>query len=475
MLFRSRRDGCYTDGPGQSYDHYVGWAMHLYTLLWCRMGGERADPARAARYRERAGRFLADFAHLFAADGAPLHQGRSLIYRFAAAAAPWAGALLGATPLAPGETRRLASGCLRHFLERGAARGGILSMGWYGEHLPMAQRYSGPASPYWASKGFLGLLLPPHHPVWTAVEAALPVERGDFVRAMPEPGFLAFGTARDGIVRVASHKSDHQPGLLGRADDPHYRKLVYATHAAPETGEAGDAADADAQVSLVSSGGAPSRRTRIHPIAVADVFAASFFHPHETALIGGRAVPLFHERVETVAVARGALEIRLHAASVLAADLRLRDGGAAIGDDAPLAAETGPGYALVRRRDGLTSLSFGLSGFGEASVQALTHSHAHGAHSAAPLLWSAAPVGAESVLVSAHVLAGGDVEPAALRAEIAAVAVRGRCVELAFRDGARIAVQLVAPEPIRLDWDGRRIEGPFRFVHLRSDGSLFTL
>ena len=40
-------DGWYTDGAGQNFDYYAGWAMHLYPLLWARMSG---DADRASRY-----------------------------------------------------------------------------------------------------------------------------------------------------------------------------------------------------------------------------------------------------------------------------------------------------------------------------------------------------------------------------------------------------------------------------------------
>jgi hypothetical protein len=117
-----------------------------------------------------------------------MHQGRSLTYRFATTAPLWLGALTGRTPLAPGETRRLASGALKYFLERGAVDDrGLLSLGWHGPNEAVLQGYSGPASPYWASKGFLGLLLPPDHEVWTAVEEPGPVEREDAVTAIAPP------------------------------------------------------------------------------------------------------------------------------------------------------------------------------------------------------------------------------------------------------------------------------------------------
>jgi hypothetical protein len=224
-----------------------------YTLLWCRIDGDVHNAARAALYRQRARRYLEQDRLLFAADGAPLYHGRSLTYRLATMAPLWAGAALGATPLAPGETRRIASGVLKHFVERGAIRDGRLTRGWYHEFPAMLQYYSGHGSQYWASSGFLGLILPPDHPVWTETEEPMAVERGDFCVAMAEPGFLVRGTRADGIVRMASHRSDHYPlPLPGRfklknagvrlvqaikgepppprvgPDDAHYRKLAYS-------------------------------------------------------------------------------------------------------------------------------------------------------------------------------------------------------------------------------------------------------
>lgn len=204
-------DGWYTDGDGQNFDYYIGWAMHLYPLLWSRIAGPD-DGGRTAVYRQRLSRFLEDYPHFFGADGAPVHHGRSLTYRFAALAPVWMGALADCTPLAPGLTRRLASGTMRHFAERGVPdERGLLTLGWYDTFLPVTQPYSGPASPYWASKGFLGLLLPADHPVWTAREVPLPIEEGDRYTALPAPGWLLHGTRHDGIVRLVNHGSDHKP------------------------------------------------------------------------------------------------------------------------------------------------------------------------------------------------------------------------------------------------------------------------
>jgi len=479
----ARRDGWYSDGPGRNYDHYIGWALHLYPVLWARIGGAARDPARCARFFARTRRFLADFAHLFGADGAPLHQGRSLVYRFAAAAAPWAGVLADATPLAPGETRRLASGALRHFLARGAVRDGVLTLGWYDEFLPMAQPYSGPASPYWASKGFLGLLLPEAHPVWTAREEPLPVERGDFARALPEPGWLAVGTRRDGLVRVYNHGSDHFPrfpwATAGETDplpdDPHYRKLAYSTATGPSLGADADRRDADAQVALVGADGARSRRARIHPIAAVDRFAASCFYPGELAVVQGHAFPVWLERVETVSIARGAAEIRVHHAASFGTR-RLHDGGFAVADDgARPVVEHGTGWSLVRRRDGLVSASIGVYGFRSSHAEVFVAQNAFGRDAAAPVLVSEGPLGAESVLVALHALTrDAEFDPEALRRTIATVTVERRCVWITCADGECFFVQLVAPDVLDVAFAGGHLRGPVRFARSSPDGTRFA-
>lgn len=470
-----RGDGWYSDGRGERFDHYTAWAFHYDTALWCRLDGDRSDPARAAAHRARLGRFLEDYCHLFAADGAPLHHGRSLVYRFAAAAPFWAGALAGATPLAPGETRRLASGVLRHFLERGAVRDGVLTMGWHGEFLPMAQRYSGAASPYWASRAFLGLLLAPDHAVWTAREEPLPVERDDFRRAMPAPGFLAWGTRADGIVRVASHRSDAYPFLGRRAADPHYRKLAYSTHTAPEIADA----DTDSQISLLRGGEALGGRARFRLVAAADRFAASAHHPRELRtrrrlparlerLLPGRA-----ERVETVSVVLGAAELRIHYVRA-GGNWLVRDGGFAVAGVEPPEVDAGDGWCHARRSDGLASLVVALHGFDQAGSQRLEGANAFGRYSAAPFLLAEHP-GGDAVYASLVLLSGVPAEPDAARAEVAALEVERRRVLVTGRDGERLLVQLGRPERLDVRLGGVRVTGRVRYARVSPDGSTFVL
>ncbi|SHH81636.1 DUF2264 domain-containing protein [Streptomyces sp. 3214.6] len=275
-------DGWYTDGPGRAFDYYNGWAMHLYPVLHAWLAD---DPDLLALYGGRLRAHLADYARLFGGDGAPMHQGRSLTYRFATTAPLWLGALTGHTPLPPGETRRLASGTLKYFLERDAVdERGLLTLGWHGPDESVLQGYSGPASPYWASKGFLGLLLPPEHEVWTAREAAGPVEQGDAVTPLSAPNWLVQSTSSDGLVRLHNHGSEDV------RYDPYYTRFAYSTVTRP----------LDSPPDNVVVVGGDAHREGIVPLGVGEGWAASRY-----VLDSGA-------EVTSLVVADGALEVRVH-------------------------------------------------------------------------------------------------------------------------------------------------------------------
>ncbi|MEU4832319.1 DUF2264 domain-containing protein [Streptosporangium sp. NPDC023615] len=482
-------DGWYTDGDGQNYDYYCGWAMHLYTLWWTRMSGAPADV-----YRDRLRLFLEGYARMFAADGAPVHQGRSLTYRFAAAAPLWLGELFDATPLSPGTTRRLASGTLRHFLDRGAVgEDGLLSLGWHGPFLPVTQPYSGPASPYWASKGFIGLLLPAGHAVWTATEEPAPVETADRVTALPAPGWLLHSTRRDGIVRLLNHGSDHNaPPPAEAVDDPHYARLAYSTHTAPVAAGDGGGWDAGEQVTfddhmgfddrealddhvapddhdpfgdreplddhevsdrhvppdarplldnhlaVVAPDGTASRRRRVERIGVADRFAASRYT--DDTLPGGKVV------VESASVVHGPAEIRVHRVTAPAGHT-VRDAGYAVPRGGPESSIT-PLYGWEREG---TSCSPGGTAFGpETRTPYLEAVHPGGSALFASLVTLGAPAALYGPASSGDPAALGGPASSGAPAVLGGgrpgttldLRVRGDGVEIALPGGERVEVAL---------------------------------
>ncbi|MFJ3673298.1 DUF2264 domain-containing protein [Streptomyces sp. NPDC090106] len=378
-----RGDGWYTDGDGRKFDYYNAWALHLYPALWARIAGPRADPSLVARHQNRLREFLTVHQYFFGADGAPVHQGRSLTYRYATAAPLWAAVLNGANPLPPGRVRRLASGALRHFDERGVPdRDGLLSLGWYRTFLPATQSYSGPASPYWASKAFLGLLVPAEHPVWTAREEPGPTEVADTVLALPAPGWLLHSTATDGVVRLVNHGCDRLPPPPApelSQDNPHYTRFAYSTATAPETPAEDDLIGADNQITLLTPQG-PAIRGRIMPDGSPDGRTAGSWHIPRTS--SGTA----HGRIDSASAVHGPWEVRVHWVEALAGT-PVRVGGWAVADDeGPLPGASGPGWAMTRRPgDGLTSVLVALRG-GEVQVERSVGRNAYGEHSAVPVL-----------------------------------------------------------------------------------------
>ncbi|KQV12419.1 MULTISPECIES: DUF2264 domain-containing protein [unclassified Kitasatospora] len=385
-------DGWYTDGRPRAFDHYNGWALHLYPLLHAHLSG---DQQLLDKYGPRLAAHLEGHARTFGADGAPVHQGRSLIYRFAAAAPLWAGALTGHTPLTPGATRRLASGALRYFLDGGAVDAdGLLPLGWFGRFDPMVQTYSGPASPYWASKGFLGLLLPADHPVWTAVEEPGPAETTDAVLALPQPGWLIQSTT-DGLVRLHNHGSDDQPADQVLPDNPLYARLAHST----ATGPAFDGPP-DNHFGLVT-GGELSERGRIHPLGAGDGWAASLHRPR----VGGHELP--GVTVTSLVLVSGADEIHAHLVNGAEPGTEVRHSGWAVagtetdtGTDGLLAWSTAADPEGAR----LTSALQNIDGFTAATAHPLPTGTAFGPAAALPVLTGRTNTGA-ALFVSASRLA----------------------------------------------------------------------
>ncbi|WP_181765621.1 DUF2264 domain-containing protein [Streptomyces albidus (ex Kaewkla and Franco 2022)] len=310
-----RGDGWYSDGDGRAFDHYNGWALHLYPLLHAHL---TQDTAQLAHHGARLRSHLESFALLFDGNGAPLHFGRSLTYRFAANAAVALGALTGHTPLAPGVSRRLLSGSVRYFLDRGALnQDGLLSLGWHGPHAATLQTYSGPASPYWASKGLLPLLIPEDDPLWTAREEATPSEGPDRAVALPSAGLLIQTTGRDGLVRLHNHGSDHVPpheGERADASDPLYARLAYSTRTGPTASANTPDNHFAVELRAPHGGSVSSARVRIRPMGAGAApdgswgWAASWHTPVFSS--GAPMVPGM--RVQSATFVRGPFELHVH-------------------------------------------------------------------------------------------------------------------------------------------------------------------
>lgn len=338
--------GWYNDGDlraGRNIDHYNSWVIHPYLWMWYHLRRDQVPAARLERFRQRLGQFVGNYARLFARNGAPLLQGRSLSYRTAVLAGPWAAGLEGVGPLEPGAVRRLASGTLRYFLDHGTRA--PLTLGWFGEeYLPMVQPYSGPGSPYWAGIGFLGLAVPADHALWTEPEVPQPTDGDAAVAAWPEVGWLVSHDDQ-GVVKVANHGSDHVPaGSSGSPAyyAPFYSKFGHSSHTSPGLGPAW-ADGIDEHMALVDRWERATRRGQIRGVATGDAWAASWHVPE----LASRHLP--GARVVSASVMRSGVEVRCHLITA-PGGWRPREGGAAVTEElsATLIPLAGWGQATVR-------------------------------------------------------------------------------------------------------------------------------
>jgi hypothetical protein len=446
-----RGEGWYSDGDGDAFDHYIGWALHLYPLLHARL---RGDNELLGRLGPRLEEFLKTFARTFDRNGAPLYLGRSMTYRMATLASIAMGEVTGYTPLTHGQSRRVLSADLRYFLERDATKDGVLTLGWHGAHEPTLQRYSGPGSPYWASKGFAALLLPAEHPVWTAVEEALPGDSADYVRVVPAARFLIQATAADGLVRVHNHGSDHlKPHEADAGEpDPLYGRFAYSTRTGPTALH--NASDNDIQVNIR---GQWSVRRRIHAVASGEDWIASWHAPRFTVYAPFDASPnasnaavLPSARIESVVAARGALEVRVHRLIGVPPETPVRLAGWAVAGDAPESIMSVLDDVFVRASTTaggpLASSLRGVFGWSAARVSTAPYGTAFGDWAVVPELRgvSADGVFVNTVLVAVAALAGST-EPADLSEP--RVEVDGAVVRIDWPNGTPTVIDLDA-----IDW-----------------------
>lgn len=403
-------DGWYNDGRisastghGNRVDHYNSWVIQPFLWQWYELTDQ--PPARKKQFRTRLAEFADTYALLFAPDGSPLHQGRSLTYRQAVLGGLWTAALAGVGNEKPGATRRLASGVLRHFTDLGVGVDGAPSLGRSAaQFLPMCQVYSGPGSAYFAGMGFLGLAAPADHPLWTEPEQPQPSERADYVRTLHCVGWVIQAGA--GIVRIANHAADHIDDPDRENADPHYAAVAYSTHTAPGVADAWPAA-VDNNLALVDEWGRATHRAGLRGTRTGDGWAASWYRPR----FGTADVPGAH--VISLSIMHSGTELRAHLVTA-PPGWTAREGSYALAAEhrpSSSFSAAAPGTHQARIEVSTNNLTLtliplhGWTGHGIARHQA---ANAFGEHSAVPYLVATPPPDVPTVYASLHRLARTD-------------------------------------------------------------------
>lgn len=438
-------DGWYTDGPEHAVDYYNAWTIHPFLWAWYRMTEQTQTPADRRR-QDRLAAFAAGFESFVAQDGSPIHFGRSLTYRTALLAALWCAEIDGVNPLTPGRTRRLASGVLARFVDRGVGADGLLRPGWYGEHAGTVQSYSGFGSAYLAGIGFLGLSLPSDHPVWTAEEEPLTGDDHDHQLPLAEVGWHVSHTQQ--LARLTNHGSDHVALPVGDGidpDDPHYAKFSYSTHTAPGTGGASDD-NVDGHLALVDAAGLATRRGALRGSRTSGTVSGSVHIPQRARrTVTGSAVI-------TVSIDHGPFELRCHLVSG-AAGTTIREGGHAVaGASAPSADQESDGTVWVANAERTLSALTPIAGWQTGAVHRYTGCHAMGAESAVASL-SAPGSDHDQLLIALHTLTRSDLAPSELRRQVR-VEIDDTTVTARWHDDE--TSEMVNLATFVTDWDQQR-------------------
>jgi hypothetical protein len=273
-----RGDGWYVDGPTDEFELYNAWMFGWHYLLWTWIdGGRRPDHREQVLQRGRS--FIDGFLHFFGANGSYPGWGRSIVYRFGALAPFAVGHFLKIAPDDPGLLRRVSSGCVRYFYERGLLdpEGHFVRQGYHGDFPPAGEAYISPGSPYWCCHGLFALTFDSDDPFWTATEGPLPVEHDDFELVLPAPGFVLSGRKDTGQVLLLNSRSGQEHDFPRHNYTSKYGKLAYSTHFPYNVLPVRGSFAPDAMISLTRDGKTFGHRTHTRSGEVGPGFMWSKF------------------------------------------------------------------------------------------------------------------------------------------------------------------------------------------------------
>lgn len=219
-------DGWYRDGPMQTHDYYVAFAMHYYGLIYS-VFMEKDDPDNAKKFKDRAMLFGPQFVYWFDETGAAIPYGRSLTYRFAEVAFFSACIFAGIEPVSMPVMKGIIDRNLQLWWQKSHMQNfsGILTIGYEYPNLIMAEAYNAPGSPLWALKAFLLLALKDSHPYWATNAAEFP--RLEDRREFPQADMVI--THQRGTGAIMYPTGVHlMPVIMGHIEEK-YSKFAYSS------------------------------------------------------------------------------------------------------------------------------------------------------------------------------------------------------------------------------------------------------
>lgn len=293
-------DGWYDDGPSRGTNHFDDYNLWVFASHVLAIAHVTAHD-REERMDELLGRIRRQMEHVpwfFAANGSYPEFGRSLAYKFARLGSLLWAYRLGAWPHSVELLKTIVCRHVDWYVRRGAIRAdGTLRQSLTSEgSVGIREPYISTGAPYWAIQAFSGLWsLSPDDPFWTANFEPLPVERANFIKVYPQPGWILSGTKASGQVHRFSGHSSSTPAKYG--------KIVYSTGAPFNVGLSDGLPTPDAMFSLVDDG-VPGHRNAIEASLLDESGWMRF--------IWRQAYAGIERVIDTTIVVRGDWHLRVH-------------------------------------------------------------------------------------------------------------------------------------------------------------------
>ena len=216
-------DGLYRDGKRGGFDYYNAFVFHPYLLLWCMINPDTPD-ALFEKFKKRTREFLHHYKHLFTANGSFVPFGRTLVCRSATVGIFPLAEFFGCSDVPQGQARRICSGNLKYFHQKGAFHEeGYINLGYHKRLPSLIEFYTGPQSPLWMGIAWWACLFPPQHSFWNVPEEPLEVEKNDYVHVLPTAGVIISGKKRSGHI-LFSGPLTHP--VIGKK----YAQMYYSSH-----------------------------------------------------------------------------------------------------------------------------------------------------------------------------------------------------------------------------------------------------
>ncbi len=459
-------EGWYRDGNINRIDYYNSWAFLYYYLQWVILDGD-SKPDVAETHKERARLFARDFRYFFSGDGSTPCFGRSMIYRFGSLAPLALGQQLGCLDISAGEVKTMCNSLMKfYFSNEILTEQNHLSMGFLRPCADMLEHYSCGGSPYWSTKAFNILSIPPSDAFWKTKEEKLPIHRQSFSVPLRKAGLLLVGDKKTGHVQLINQKSYH--------DKPEYNdkytKFAYSSIFSYDARPVYKNINCDNILQFSEDGINFRQRWEMQHLYSEKDFAASKYALHDVDAEG---------TIHTSVIVKNDVMINIHLVETKKS-LVFKEGGYPLGFDDGKAKTVSVNGAEAAYKDGKLTFIRNLHGYTKQFKALQFADDVNGSNvryrqSVVPVLGH--ENGTEHKFTLASMVCGrvGSDTVKQLMGLVKKFTVTDNVIDILFQDGERVFLQMGSIQDIAVSLNGKKISGPIVMARVSAAGKKWSV